>query len=347
MSAIKSDFRASFLYETAKLEEPWKFILPQLETMPVEEMMSQIGKTSLVVSGVYVRGKQLTFEDIAGRISNESMSHFLYVLYGVVLSVSTGTVHKYLREYMCIEWVPWVLSASVSGDPLFVLCCRRSLKPIVEWMVKWMEKASNWEPITVTDSKGDCALHIAVDRHQWDWAKWLISRGCSPYMKNIAGHTPMMLSFPNHERLDMFCLQKDNDWFSALHGALMYGRNDSSWCIALIDRGADVNQLELYDAPIDCLVVFAKNGMDMNLGPLPLHLTADQLKLFYAYGHKPKDWSKVIDAFEDASWIYFLHSLASLQVEDMSSHELFEEYRLNVQSRQCITNETRNIIDKM
>ena len=78
-----------------------------------------------------------------------------------------------------------------------------------------------------------------------------------------------MLAAPHHLRLDMFYTGESSEWYNALHDALVVGKHDASWCVALIDRGADVNQLELYDAPIDCLIVLAVHGMDMNLSPLP------------------------------------------------------------------------------
>lgn len=342
MSALRSDFRALYLYETTKLEVPWKLILPQLETMPVDEIMRQIGKTSLVVSGVFVRNTQYTFEIIASQHSNSDVSDFLYALYGLVMTCASGEIHSYLKHYIRKEWASWLFTARVDNEPVFVLACRRSLKKFVEWMADIMEDISDWKACTEPDDNGNTALHIALQRHQWDWAKWLFSKGSSPYIKNKDGKTPIMLSAPHHEKIDLFCQKKDTHWFNALHEALVHGRNDATWCVALLDRGADVNQIELYDAPLESLIVFAKHGMDMNLGELPEGATPDQLKVFYVYGHQPRQWESVISTFEDYSWVNFLHAFFIL---GQSSPP--EEYKVNVLARQCVTEQTKQIIDRL
>ena len=64
MSALRSDFQATFLYEVSKLEEPWRSILPELEDLTPEQVIQKIGTTSIKVSGVYVHNYQCTFEKL-------------------------------------------------------------------------------------------------------------------------------------------------------------------------------------------------------------------------------------------------------------------------------------------
>lgn len=342
MSALRSDFFPLFLYEASKLEEPWKSILSHLETMSVEDIMKAIGTNTLVVSGVYVQNIQCTFEKIAQRVQDTKMADFLMVLYGLVMSCANGELHCCLKDHMRPEWTSWVLQARVNNEPAFVLACRRSLKQIVEWMAHTMQEANEWSACTLQNDRGDSALHIAVRRRQWDWAKWLLSHGASPYTKNKLGCSAIMLCAPHHEKLDLFCAQKDIEWYSAMHDALVYGRKDSSWCVALIDQGADVNQIELYDAPLDSLIVLAKNGMDMNLGPLPANRTPDQLKVFFVYGRQPREWKHLIDAFEDMTWIRTLRAFFK------SEHTILpDEYIHHVLDRQCITKHTFDIVQRV
>lgn len=338
MSALRSDFFPLFLYEVSKLEEPWKSMLSQLDTMSVEDVMTSIGNTTLVVSGVYVQGVQCTFEKIARRLHDTNVADFLMVLYGLVMSCANGELHSCLKDHMRPEWVSWVFTARVNSEPAFVLACRRSLKEMVEWMAHTMQEANDWSACAVQNASGDSALHIAVRRRQWDWAKWLLAHGASPYVKNHSGCSAIMLCAPHHEKLFLFSGCEDIEWYSALHDALVYGRHDSSWCVALIDQGADVNQPELYDAPLDSLIVLAKNGMDMNLGPLPANRTLDQLKVFFVYGRKPQQWKYVIDAFEDVEWMKTLR--AFFQGERTS---LKAEYIENVKQVQCITETTLDV----
>lgn len=338
MSALKSDFKPLFIHGASKLEAPWKTILPQLETLTVPQLVDLIGAASLDIAGVYVKGHQCTFEKISSRLHNKDMAEFLLVVYGLVLTMATGDVHHYLVTYMRLAWTPWILSFRVQEEPVFVLACKRSLKAAVEWMTDAMCNALCWAPCRQTLRNGDSALHMAVRRRQWDWATWLLDHGVSPYTKNKSGESPTMLVAPHHEQIDLFCVKRDSDWFAALHDALVAGRHDATWCVALLDRGADVNQWALYDSPVDSLVVFAKHGMDMNLGPLPERRTADQLKIFYLYGRRPVHWQYVIAAFPEVEWIQFLHSFYNdkeFNVPDV--------YRSHVHSRQAITKTTREI----
>lgn len=342
MSALKSDFPSLFLYATSKLEDPWKTILPQLDTMSVDEMMRQIGTTSLDVAGVYVNGYQCNFEKIAERVQNTAVVDFLYTLFGLRMTCATGNINTYLRSHVRLEWVPWLLSVRISEEPIFVMACRRSLKCFVEWMVDIMQESSCWEACRQQNASGDTPLHIAVRRRQWDWAKWLIGHGAIPYKKNNDGDTPMSLAVPYHEKIDIFDNHRNSLWYDALHEALVAGRQDPTWCVALIDQGADFNQHALYDVPLDSLVVLAKHGMDMNLGPLPPNRSPEQLQIFYLYGRRPTHWQYVISAFTDTDWIRFLHDF--YHEKEVELPELFKENIMNVRS---ITNETLKIKQKL
>jgi hypothetical protein len=342
MSALRSDFMPLFMYEVSKLQDPWKTLLHNLQTLSVSDMQSIIGSTALDITGVYVKGIQCTFEKIAQRSTNTDVSHFFYVLYGLVMTCQTGEVHPYMQKYMRVEWTKWIFSARVESSPAFVLACERSLKGVVEWMAEVMNDAKEWSPCLLPNARGDTALHFAVKRRQWDWAKWLIARGASPYIENHSGENAIMLTAPHHEHMNVFDVPKDTSWFHALHKALVHGCYDASWCVAMLDQGADVNQVELYDAPIDSLVVFAKHGMDMNLGPLPEDTSAEKLHLFFMYGRKPERWQRVLDAFEEFSWIRTLHNFFNHGSVDMP-----EIYKENIMARQCITEETRYIQHKL
>lgn len=342
MSALKSDFKPLFLHAVSKLEAPWRIILPQLETLSVSELVGLIGKATLDVAGVYVKSRQYNFEKIAARIHNKDISDFLFVLYGLALTMVTGDVHDYLVRYMRLEWVPCVLSFRIQGEPAFVLACQRSMKAAVEWMTDVMRDASCWSPCRQTLENGDSPLHMAVRRRQWEWAKWLFDHGVSPYTKNNKGDSSIMLIAPHHEKLDLFYSKSDSNWYNALHDGLVAGRDDCTWCVALLDRGADVNQLGLYDSPIDSLVVFAKHGMDMNLGPLPSHRTAEQLKIFYLYGRRPQLWERVIVAFPEIEWIQFLYAFYN----DIEC-EVPNIYRTHLEGRQAVTKTTRHILRRL
>mgnify|MGYP005624249193 FL=1 len=342
MSALRSDFFPLFLYEVSKLEEPWKTLLHNLQTLSVTEMMQTIGATNLDITGVHVKGIQCNFEKIAERTDNADVSQFLYVLYGLVLTCQTGDVHAYVRKYTRPEWVGWLFSARVDSRPAFALACERSLKGVVQWMSEVMNDTKEWSPCAIPNAQGDTPLHFAVRRRQWDWAKWLIARGVSPYVENHLGQTPVMIASPHHEHMDIFDVPRDAAWFDAIHQALVFGRHDASWCVAMLDKGADVNQAALYDAPVDCLVVFAKHGMDMNLGPLPADTTPEKLKLFYVYGREPQRWDLVMDAFDDFTWIRSLHRFFK-----HDSTNVPDVYKDNVRTRQCVTKETRRIQDML
>lgn len=332
MSALKSDYQSLFRDAVSKLDAPWRHILSHLSNMTAEDILHTIGTTSLDVSGVHVKHKQCTFEHIAQRVHVEEVSDLLYLLYGIAQTMQTGTIHEYLKHFMHAKWVPQVFALHIQGEPMFVHACRRSLKAVVEWMIDIMNETSFWSPIHQKDAGGNNALHIAIRRRQWEWAEWLFQHGVSAYEKNTSQMTPLMLIAPYSECLPAFCRQKNAQWYSALHEALVAGRDDATWCVALIDMGADLNQPELYDSPVDSLIVFAKHGMDMNLGPVPRHITHAQLKILYMYGRKPERWNDVLSVFEEDEWVRCLHLFF-----ERHSTSVLDLFIYNIQTRRAIS----------
>tara|TARA_B100000683_G_scaffold160265_1_gene154584 strand:- start:30 stop:1109 length:1080 start_codon:yes stop_codon:yes gene_type:complete len=337
MSALKSDFKGLFLNAVSKLESPWRYILPVLDNIDVPTLMDKIGHHSLDIAGVTVKNHACTFEKIAQRVENTDVSHFLLVLYGLVLTHTTGDIHPYIKQHMRTEWIPWILSVHINREPIFYGACRRSLRLWVEWMTALMEDVSFWRPLKQRGSNGDTALHLAVRHRQWEWSEWLVKHGVSPTIKNKAGETALSLAMPFHQCLSYLEIKHRNkEWFDALHHALVVGREDATWCVALIDMGADVNQVELYDAPVDSLAVFAKHGMDMNLGPLPQDITRESLQLMYAHGHVPRDWKQVVDSIRDETW---MRTLFSIHAEESSNAP--DNFIRNVLACQAVSSETR------
>lgn len=299
MSALKSDFEEYFQESVEQLEPPWCTIL-QKKTQTVSSIMEIIGNAPLEISGVHVKNQQYTLEKIASRLDNDVAS-FIYVVHGIVLSCITGELHSNLTRYARREWVPWILKANISGEPAFLYVCKRSLKDVATWMIGAMDECKNFEPLQIITKDGDTALHIAIRKKQWEWATWLVDNGVSPYQKNNKNETPIMLCAPHFEKIQLFKVGKTGDWFNALHDALVYGKMHIKWCESLLDMGADFNQPELYDAPLETLKMLAEQGMDMNLGPLPDNLSPEQRRVFYLYGHVPEKWQHVIDSFRDAA----------------------------------------------
>lgn len=332
MSALKSDFEEYFKEAVEQLPPPWCFIL-NTPTQTVESIMEAIGNTPLEISGVYVKGQQYTIEDIAPRLK-DGLCQFLYVIHGLVMTCTSGKLHSNLTRYARHKWVPWILKACISGEPAFLYVCKRNLKDVATWMIGAMNECNNFEPLQVTTDEGDTALHIAIRKQQWEWAAWLVDNGVSPYQKNNKHESAIMLCAPHSEKISLFKNNISEEWFNALHDALVYGKNNMEWCSELISMGADFNQIELYDAPIDTLKLLARLGMDMNLGPLPELLTSDQRRVFYLHGHVPKDWKYVIEAFPDApDWTYFLYKLHSQKIVPERMTDM-------IKSRRAITVET-------
>ena len=254
-----------------------------------------------------------------------------------MLTYTTGEIHTYVKQYMRTEWIPWMLSIRIHNEPIFYGSCRRSLRLWVEWMTSLMEDVSFWAPVKQCGQNGDTALHLAVRHRQWEWSEWLVQHGVSPTIKNNAGETALSLAMPYHQCLSYLTVKhRDKNWFDALHHALIVGRKDATCCVALIDMGADVNQPELYDAPVDALAVFAKHGMDMNLSPLPEKIPKESLKLMYAHGHVPRDWKQVVDIIQDETW---LRTLFHIHVQESSNAP--DKYIRNILACQAVTPETR------
>jgi hypothetical protein len=297
MSALKSDFTPLFEEAVKKLQQPWSIILQSLDKTP-QELIDIIGQSELDISGVHIYGQQYTLETIATRQTTD-VAHFLYTIYGLVLSCTTGKLDELLTRYARHEWVSWLLKANVGGSPAFLIACSRSLKEVATWMVGAMNECSNFEPLQVTTEHGDTALHIAIRKEQWEWAVWLVENDVSPYQKNKQQQSPLMLVAPNYEKIELFKGDSPQEWYNALHDALVYGKNYPKWCETLLELGADVNQPELYDATPESLQIFAMYGMNMNLATLPATLSIEQRRIFYLHGHIPTRWDWVLEAFSD------------------------------------------------
>ena len=297
MSALKSDFTPLFEEAVEKLQQPWSTILKSLDKTPLE-LMDIIGQTELDISGVHIYGQQYTLETIATRQTTD-VAHFLYTIYGLVLSCTTGKLHELLTRYARHEWVSWLLKANVGGSPAFLTACNRSLKEVATWMVGAMNECSNYTALQSTTEDGDTALHIAIQKKQWEWAVWLVENGVSPYQKNNQQQSPLMLVAPHREKIELFKGNSPQEWHDALHDALVHGKHHPKWCETLIQLGADVNQPELYDATTESLQIFAMYGMNMNLAPLPDTLSIEQRRVFYMNGHVPQRWDWVLETFQD------------------------------------------------
>jgi len=333
MSALKSDFQPLFEEAVTKLEPPWSLVLHSLDQTP-QHIMDIIGHARLDISGVFVKGQQYTLEKIAARFDGD-VSHFLYVIYGLVMTCTTGELHEHLARYARHEWIPWLLKANIAGEPAFIVVCKRSLKSAATWMVGALNECSNFEPLTISTKEGDTALHIAIRKGQWEWAVWLVDNGVSPYQKNKKQESPIMLMAPHHTKIELFKVNSLEKWHNALHDALIYGKCHPEWCEALLNMGADVNQPELYDAPLESLQLFANHGMDMNLGPLPENITTEQRHVFYLNGHVPKQWELVMGDFND-EWPAKLYALHFKQ-------QVPEEMVYSLTNRKALTPETLNL----
>ena len=127
--------------------------------------------------------------------------------------------------------------------------------------------------------------------------------------------------------------QHSLEWFEALHEALTDGKKHPAWCQTLIDEGADFNQPELYDSPIESLLIFAHAGMDMNM-PFDGDLSDDQLKIMYTHGKIATDFNCVLNIFHDDAWVRLLHNI--VRGQDIEN----EEYIERVSKRRAVTKST-------
>lgn len=328
MSALKSNLKEMYQEKIIQLNTPWRDIL-SFENPGCTDLQ-KLEHQELQVAGIMIGSIQYNFEKISQLYScPKQKSHLLLALYGLAISCVTGTVHSHLQTYAKTEWYPIFQKMKYKNNYIFMHICKHSLN---ELAAHFIDKCDSYEWLNERlDHNNDTALHLAIRNRQWEWAKWLIEKGLSPFDLNDQQETPLSLAMPHVDRLDMFCKVKNSELYNALHHALILGRENTSWCCALIEMGADVNQIELYDTPLESLLVFAKYGMDMNLGPLPDNLSIDQLRVFFMYGRQPTTWKHVIRAFPDDKIQMFINIFHQKnKVED-------REYIQNIRSRQAIT----------
>lgn len=311
----------------------WRKIYQAIETItPHEVLACALSAEHLDVTGVFVNGIGFNFEKIANYTFVQESANVLYALHGLAVSCATGVVHPYLTQYARATWVCDLFNVRLFGDPAFVFVCKHKILAIATWMVQIMQEVGNIEPMRLRSRRGNGALHYAVENRQWEWARWLVKQGCSPFDRNEDGNTPIMLTAPFHDKLDIFECGRDQRWYSALHEALVVGRAHVQWCCALLDRGADVNQPELYDSPIECLSVFAEAGLDMNF-ETDVVLTAAQHRILFSYGRVPACWSDVLEAFAENEWVRFFHRFHVLK----ENTDTPAEFVRNVGRNRCVT----------
>jgi len=340
MSAIKMGIPTGI--STKSIQYPWNFIITNIETLSPEQIIEYACTAfHLNVSGVFDGQKQHTFEYFASfHVANESSSNVLKALYGLSITMATGVVHPYLQEHTRANWVLRLFNIKIHHSPVFVFACRQQYQTVVLWMVDIMNDLKDYAPIHQVDCDGNSPLHIAVLHRRWEWAKQLVEHGCSPFVKNMAGKTPIMLAAPYYEHLTMF--KSDNvEWFDALHEALVDGKKNAMWCQSLIDVGADFNQSELYDSPLDTLLVLAHAGMDMNMRFDGVFST-EQNRVMYMYGKIDNNFDAILTAFEEDDWVRMLH-----QISRGDYLSIFPEYRKLVSSRRAITKMTLQLQEKL
>lgn len=343
MSAIKNDPQAPLYRQVQKLGAPWNHILSSLKHMTLPPFLDLIDTAEHVdVSGVNVNGEQHTFETFASMASG-GVDYALYAIYGLAVTCITGKLHPHLSAYAHEPWMVRLFSIRFHGDPIFFHVCRREMRSVAQWMLGIMRRTNVYKPLFTKNSEGETVLHIAVSKRQWEWCQWLIDQGCSPFEKNIHGRTPIMYAAPCGDTLSMF-RSTSVEWFRALNDALVDGRAHPEWCNALIDAGADVNQPELLDSPLESFVVFAKRGMDMNIAEPPETSSAEHYRIMYMFGKKPSDWCTVLHAFSEPEWIRFLFDFFE---NDHKKVDAPQEYKENVFSRQIITQVTESIRIKL
>lgn len=273
-----------------------------------------------------------TFEDLVERLPCE-IQNLARVIYGLFLSCSTGIIDNQLQTYLKSEWVSKIFRIRLHGEPVFPLICKRQMHVLATWMVDWLSNCD--EKLLVINSclqNGDSALHMAMRNRHWEWATWLIASGCDKYSKNKAGESPLRLMAPHEEHVHLL-REKTTEWYNNIHDAIGI---TSSWTQRLIDEGADINQPELYSLPVDILIVLAKNGMDMNLNPLPADLTDFHYRILYGYGRVPKDWKRVLHVFDDMDFVKSLFDF----FENDSTKLLMKDYKQILNNRRAIAPQT-------
>ena len=340
MSALRPS--TTKLVDTAcqLLVSPWKDIFHAVENdADVFGILDIIGTHPLDVSGIYVDNVQYNFSTLAALVSGD-LGDMFALMHAIKISCVTGVPHEDLIR-MRPEWASGFWALHVDDGPVFVLSCRKSFRGLAGFICKHLGP----EPLKTLeqcDTSGDTALHIAVRRRHWSWAKWLIDQGCDPHRKNHQGESPFLLAAPCWNTIDMFRTDDKAKWYNALHEALVKGRSDLQWTRAMLDAGADVNQPILYDSPIDCLLLFAHHGLDMNLGPLPDNMTPERYRIMYLHGRKPNDWSTVLDAFHEDEWVRFFRELYTGKEVKMP-----DEFAYNIKRRIAISDESVKLLNDL
>jgi len=322
-------------------EHPWNYIFNNIDSLnPIQIMEQVILIEHLDVRGIMVQDEQWTFETIASKLIR-SKAEVFYTLFGLAITVVTGKIHPYVIQYTNMEWAHLLLQIRIGGEPIFVYACQQNIQILIQWMNEIMNKIQYFKPLLQRDKQGNTPIHFAVKRRQWKWTQRLIDKGGYSFEKNEDGKSPLMLAAPHHEHLAMF--NKNNkEWFDALHDALIDGKKHAMWCYALIVAGADVNQPELYNSPLDSLLVFAKCGIDMNL-PTCETFNSEQYRIMFLYGKIPTNWNNVLNAFSENDWVRMLHDISI----NFNNVNITQEYRDNIKSRKAITDSTLNLQYKL
>lgn len=282
--------------------------------------------------GLRIGNENYDFEDLLEYLPCETQQ-LAHVINGLFLSCSTGYIIGNVQSLIQTTWVSRLFRMSIHGEPLFPLVCKRQMHVLATWMVEWLSNCD--EKLMVLNSclqNGDSPLHMAIRNRHWEWATWLIASGCEKHSKNKAGESPLLLMAPHEEHVHLL---RDNklEWYNNLHDAI--GIN-SSWTQRLIDEGADINQPAFYSLPVDILIVLAKNGLDMNLNPLPPNLSDFHFRILYGYGRVPDDWKRVLHAFDNINFVNGLFEF----FENDSADFLLEDYKENLKDRQSIMPQT-------
>ena len=334
MSNLKNELKELHI-KSHTLTYPWNYILQNIDHLNAIQILQLIVQKSqhLNIRGITINNKQCTFETIAQHIPEEQANVF-FALYGLAITCVTGELHTYLKQYTRTDWVHLFIHIKIHKQPIFVYACQQNIQTLMQWMIEVMNDIRNFEPLIQQDIYGNTPLHYAVMRKQWKWTQRLVDKNCSPFVKNNKGKTPLMLTAPHQEHLEIF-KKHNKQWFDALHEALVDGKEDAMWCYALINEGADCNQPELYNSPCDSLLIFARSGMDMNL-PTDETFSIEQYRLMFLYGRKPIKWNNVLNAFSENEWVRMLHDI-SIGFDDV---QMTQEYKDNLKSRRAIIDTT-------
>jgi hypothetical protein len=330
MSAIKTDLPTKIKSAINGTITPWSTVYTNLDKTP-KQLMDIIADHNIDISGVYVDGKQYNMSDVAYYAPGSSQS-FLYALYGLFVTCTTGKSDPHLEQYIKSEWIPWLLQASILNEPAFLYVCKRSLTDVAQFILHLIEASAHYQVFNIVNSDGDSALHIAVRKKQWQWAQLLIKNKSCPYLKNKAGHSPMMLVAPHFEQIEMFKVKPEHYWYSELHDAIVHGKNHPGWIRTLAELGADINQDELIDSPPESLQILATAGLDPNIGRIPP--SNEQRRILYLYGREPCNWHNVTEIFKaDKDIVQELFALHYYS-------ECTEQMKQNILSRRAIDKKT-------